>query len=106
MRRAGQDWIEIYRRLDLPLRTLFEGVPGTAPEPYKAAWTEWRMKYRPRLDDQQMKELAQLQMARATSGQDMEDVLKQVRRGTSTEQIIGRYEPPSPGPSKKAARVE
>jgi hypothetical protein len=103
MRRAGQDWIDVYRKLGLPLKSLFEGVPGTAPEPYKAAWTEWRMKYRPVLDDQQMKDLALLQMARATSGEEMADVLKQVRKGTTTEQIIGRYEPPSPAPSPSAA---
>ena len=102
MRRAGEDWIEIYRKLDLPLKTLFEGVPGTAPEPYRAAWTEWRMKYRPQLDDQQMKELALLQMARATSGEEMETVLKQVRKGATTEQIIARYEPPSPSASPSA----
>jgi hypothetical protein len=102
MRRSGQDWIEVYRKLQLPLKPLFEGVPGTAPEPYKAAWTEWRMKYRPELDDQQMKELAQLQMARAMSGEEMETVLKQVRKGTRTEQIIARYEPPAPSASPSA----
>lgn len=109
MRRAGQDWTSIYRQLGLPLKTLFEGVPGPAPEPYKAAWTEWRMKYRPQLDDQQMRDLALLQMARETSGDDMADVLKQVRRGTSPEQMIARYEPPAPAReerSKKTARVE
>jgi hypothetical protein len=103
MRRSGQDWIEIYRKLDLPLKPLFEGVPGTAPEPYKAAWTEWRMKFRPQLDDQQMRDLAVLQMARQTSGEDMEAVLKQVRRGTTPEQIVARWEPPSPGPAAAAA---
>jgi hypothetical protein len=103
MRRAGMDWIEVYRKLDLPLKPLFEGVPGTAPEPYKAAWTEWRMKYRPQLDDQQMKELALLQLARAMSGEEMDKVLKQVRKGTTTEQIIARYEAPSPSPSPEKA---
>ena len=102
MRRGGSDWIEIYRKLDLPLKPLFEGVPGTAPEPYKAAWTEWRMKYRPELDDQQMKDLALLQMARATSGEEMGAIFKRVRKGTTPEQIIARYEPPSPSPSPAA----
>lgn len=102
MRRGGADWIEIYRKLDLPLKPLFEGVPGTAPEPYKAAWTEWRMKYRPELDDQQMKDLALLQMARATSGEEMGAIFKRVRKGATPEQIIARYEPPSPSPSPAA----
>ena len=102
MRRSGQDWIDVYRKLGLPLKPLFEGVPGTAPDPYKAAWTEWRMKYRPVLDDQQMKELALLQLARATSGEEMAEVLKRVRKGTTPEQIIARYEPPSPSPSPAA----
>ena len=106
MRRSGMDWIEVYRKLGLPLKPLFEDVPGTAPEPYKAAWTEWRMKYRPELDDQQMKELALLQLARATSGEEMAGVLKQVRKGTTTEQIIARYEPPSPPASPSALAGE
>ena len=106
MRRAGQDWIDIYRKLDLPLKALFEGVPGTAPEPYKASWTEWRMKYRPVLDDQQMKDLALLQMARAMSGEEMADVLKKVRKGTTPEQIIARYEPPAESPSPAAAALK
>ena len=100
-----RDLIEIYRDLKLPLKPLFEGVPGTAPEPYKAAWIEWRMKYRPELADEQMKELALLQMARATSGGEMDAVLKQVRKGTTPEQIIARYEPASPSPSPASDRA-
>ena len=96
MRGAGKEWIEVYRELELPLKALFEGVPGTAPEPYKAAWTEWRMKYRPQLDDDQMRALGVLQMTRRVSGEDVDKILKQVRRGTTPEQVIARAEPDSP----------
>lgn len=102
MRRAGEDWIEIYRQYKLPLKALFEEVHGTAPEPYRAAWTEWRMKYRPQLDDDQMRALAELQMAREMSGQDVEQILKQVRKGASIEQVVARAAPPSPSPSPVA----
>jgi hypothetical protein len=103
MRRAGKDWIEVYRELELPLKPLFEDVPGTAPEPYKAAWTEWRMKYRPALDDDQMRELAVLQMAREISGEEMAVVLKRIRRGATAEQVIARAAPRSPKASPTAA---
>lgn len=106
LRRAGKDWIEIYRDFKLPLKRLFEDVPGTAPEPYRAAWTEWRMKYRPELDDEQMRELAVLQMARQISGEDMEDVLKQIRRGTTARQVIALAAPPSPAASATGAADE
>ncbi|HET8645029.1 MAG TPA: hypothetical protein VFO85_06045 [Vicinamibacteria bacterium] len=102
LRRSGQEWIEIYRKFKLPLKPLFEGVTGTAPEPYRAAWMEWRMKYRPALDDDQMRELALLQMAQKMSGDDMETVLKKVRRGSTTEQLIARAAPEGP-PASPAA---
>lgn len=49
--RRGKDgaWIEVMRKAGVKLNVLFEGVQGTFPEPYKASWTEWRMKYRPEL---------------------------------------------------------
>ena len=53
-RRAGKGWLDIYRQHGLQLKDLFQDVHGTAPEPYKSAWIEWRMKYRPELDDDQM----------------------------------------------------
>lgn len=106
MRRSGKDWIEIYRDFKLPLKALFEDVPGTAPEPYRAAWTEWRMKYRPQLDNDQMRELAVLQMARDISGEAMETVLKQIRKGATAEQVIARASPPSPEASPTAAADE
>ena len=104
-RRAGQEWIDIYRKLDLPLKPLFEGVTGTAPEPYKAAWVEWRSKYRPVLDDQQMRELAELQMAHQISGDEVADVLKQVRKGATVEQVIARADPaPEASPTAVAGK--
>jgi hypothetical protein len=96
LRRGGKDWIDIYRQLKLPLKPLFEDVPGTSPQPYQAAWTEWRMKYRPELDDEQMRALAELQMARQISGEDSEAIFKQLRKGATIEQVIARAAPESP----------
>ena len=105
LRRSGKDWIDIYRQFKMPLKPLFEGVPGTAPQPYQAAWTEWRMKYRPQLDDDQMRALVELQMAREISGEEMPEVFKQIHKGATTEQIIARAAPASPtgAPSASAA---
>jgi hypothetical protein len=96
LRRSGKDWIDIYRQLKLPLKPLFEDVPGTSPQPYQAAWTEWRMKYRPELDDEQMRALAELQVARQISGDDSAAIFKQLRKGATIEQVIARAAPESP----------
>jgi hypothetical protein len=103
LRRGGKGWIDIYRQFKMPLKPLFEGVPGTAPQPYQAAWTEWRMKYRPELDDDQMRALVELQMAREISGEEMPEVFKQIHKGATTEQIIARAAPASRELSASAA---
>ena len=70
------DWIEVMRKSDIKLAVLFEGVEGRFPEPYKASWTEWRMKYRPELSDDQIRELVFLQLAHKISGRPMAELVK------------------------------
>ncbi len=70
------DWIEVMRKSGVKLNVLFEGVEGRFPEPYKASWTEWRMKYRPELTDDQIRELVFLQLAHRISGRPMAELVK------------------------------
>lgn len=70
------DWIDVMRKSGLKLNVLFEGVQGSFPEPYKASWTEWRMKYRPELTDDQIRELVFLQLAHRISGRPMAELVK------------------------------
>jgi hypothetical protein len=76
--RRGKDgeWIEVMRKAGVKLNVLFEGVQGSFPEPYKASWTEWRMKYRPELADDQIRELVFLQLAHRISGKPVKDLVR------------------------------
>jgi hypothetical protein len=70
------DWIEVMRKSGLKLNVLFEDVTGSFPEPYRASWTEWRMKYRPELTDEQIRELVFLQLAHEISGRPMKELVR------------------------------
>ena len=82
LRKSGLGWAEVRQKLGLPLKALFTGVTGTVPEPYKRAWTEWRMKYRPTITDQQVRELSLLQLAHQVTGEPVADIAKKHDRGT------------------------
>jgi hypothetical protein len=69
-------WIDVIRKTGMKLNVLFEGVEGRFPEPYKASWTEWRMKYRPELTDDQVRELVFLQLAHKITGRPMAELVK------------------------------
>jgi hypothetical protein len=69
-------WLEVMKKAGIKLNVLFAGVEGTFPEPYKASWTEWRMKYRPELSDEQVRELAFLQLAHRISGRPMKELAR------------------------------
>ena len=69
-------WLEVMKKAGIKLNVLFAGVEGTFPEPYKASWTEWRMKYRPELSDEQIRELTFLQLAHRISGRPMKELAK------------------------------
>ena len=70
------DWIDVMRKSGVKLNVLFEGVEGRFPEPYKASWTEWRMKYKPELTDEQIRELVFLQIAHSVSGRPMAELVR------------------------------
>ena len=70
------DWIEVMRKSGIKLNVLFDGVTGSFPEPYRASWTEWRMKYKPELSDDQIRELVFLQLAHRISERPMADLVK------------------------------
>lgn len=112
MRTSGLGWAEVRQKLGLPLKALFAGVTGTVPEPYKRAWTEWRMKYKPRITDQQVRELSLLQLAHQITGQPAADIAKKHDRGTLPQTIIARHRAaPQPeaaggGEAKKDARQD
>lgn len=93
------DWIEVMRKSDIKLATLFEGVEGRFPEPYKASWTEWRMKYRPELSDDQIRELVFLQLAHKITGRPMAELVK---TPTMPLEVLAQGKP-SPKPETAAA---
>jgi hypothetical protein len=95
------DWIEVLRKSDLKLNVLFEGVEGRFPEPYKASWTEWRMKYRPELTDDQIRELVFLQLAHKISGRPIAELVK---TPTLPIEVLAQGKPsPRPEAAAKAA---
>ena len=77
MRKAKDgEWLQVMRKAGIKLNVLFEDVEGSFPDPYKASWTEWRMKYRPELADEQIRELVFLQLAHRISGRPMKELVK------------------------------
>jgi hypothetical protein len=96
------DWIDVMRKSDLKLAVLFEGVEGRFPDPYRASWTEWRMKYRPELSDDQIRELVFLQLAHKVTGRPIAELVK---TPTLPMEVLAAGKP-SPNPvaeAKKAA---
>lgn len=95
------EWLQVLRKAGIKLNVLFEGVEGTFPEPYKASWTEWRMKYRPELADEQIRELVFLQLAHRISGRPMKELVKSP---TLPMEVLAMGKPkPKPGAEEKAA---
>ena len=115
--RKGKDgeWLQVLRKAGIKLNVLFEGVEGTFPEPYKASWTEWRMKYRPELSDDQIRELVFLQLAHRISGRPMKELVKspavpmevlamgKPKPKPDAEEKAAAKDEPEPAPRKKAA---
>ena len=99
----SHDWIEIMRANKLNLNVLFEGVEGSFPDPYKASWTEWRMKYRPELTDDQIRELVFLQLAHEISGRPMKELVK---TPTLPVEVLAMGKPVKKDEPKKAAKAD
>jgi hypothetical protein len=100
----NHDWIEVMRANKVNLNVLFEGVEGSFPEPYKASWTEWRMKYRPEFTDEQIRELVFLQLAHEISGRPMKEL---VRTPTLPLEVLAMGKPEKKEePAAKAAKAK
>ena len=97
------DWIEVMRKSGVKLNVLFEGVEGRFPEPYKASWTEWRMKYRPALTDDQIRELVFLQLAHRVSGRPMAEL---VRTPTLPMEVLALGKPSPKAEAAAKAKAE
>ena len=107
LRKSNRYWLDVLTKAGLKPKVLFEGVEGRFPEPYKAAWIEYRMKRVPELSDEQVRELVLLQTAHRVSGQPLEDIVKGAARGRTPETILAKARPAeegaSPGPVKPSA---
>ena len=99
LRKSERFWLDVMNKTGVKPAVLFEGVQGKFPEPYKAAWIEYRMKFRPEFTDEQIRELVLLQMAHRVSGQPMEDIAKGTTKGKTPEMILARQRKPSPDAS-------
>jgi hypothetical protein len=105
LRRSGLTWLEMMQKLKMPLKPLFEDVNGKMPSPYKEAWMEFRMKYRPDLGDDQIHDLMLLQMAHRISGRSVEDLVKAQTKGHPPETILAMGIPSDkPSPEEKKAK--
>jgi hypothetical protein len=96
LRKSERFWLDVMNKTGVKPAVLFEGVHGKFPEPYKAAWIEYRMKFRPEFTDEQIRELVLLQMAHRVSGQPMEEIAKGVAKGKTPEMVLAKYKAPSP----------
>lgn len=95
------DWIEVMRKSGIKLNVLFEDVSGSFPEPYRASWTEWRMKYKPELSDDQIRELVFLQLAHKVTGRPVADLVK---TPTLPMEVLAAGKP-SPNPEAEARKA-
>lgn len=96
LRKSERFWLDVMNKTGLKPAVLFEGVQGKFPEPYKAAWIEYRMKFRPEFSDEQIRDLVLLQIAHRVSGQPMEDIARGTTKGKTPEMILARQRKASP----------
>jgi hypothetical protein len=105
LRKAERFWLDVMNKTGVKPAVLFEGVQGKFPEPYKSAWIEYRMKFRPEFTDEQIRELVLLQIAHRVSGQPMEEIAKGVAKGKTPEIILARAAM-KPGPDASPAPLK
>jgi hypothetical protein len=103
LRKSSRYWLDVLTKSGLKPKVLFEGVEGKFPEPYKAAWIEYRMKRVPELSDEQVRQLVLLQTAQRVSGQPLEEIVKASAKGRTPEMILARA--PEPGASASPAKA-
>jgi hypothetical protein len=105
LRKSERFWLDVMNKTGVKPAVLFEGVQGKFPEPYKAAWIEYRMKFRPELSDEQIRELVLLQIAQRVSGQPMEEIAKGTTKGRTPEMVLAKAAR-KPSPDASAAPLK
>lgn len=105
LRKSERFWLDVMNKTGVKPAVLFEGVQGKFPEPYKAAWIEYRMKFRPELSDEQIRELVLLQIAHRVSGQPMDEIAKGVPKGKTPEMILAKMKKPTPDASAEPVKA-
>jgi hypothetical protein len=106
LRKSERFWLDVMNKTGVKPKVLFEGVQGKFPEPYKAAWIEYRMKFRPEFTDEQVRELVLLQIAHRVTGQSMEDLARATAKGRTPEMVLARGRPsPEASTPVKAAET-
>jgi hypothetical protein len=105
LRKSERFWLDVMNKTGVKPAVLFEGVQGKFPEPYKAAWIEYRMKFRPELSDEQIRELVLLQIAHRVSGQPMDEIARGVPKGKTPEVILAKVKKPSPDASAEPVKA-
>jgi len=105
LRKSERFWLDVMNKTGVKPAVLFEGVQGKFPEPYKAAWIEYRMKFRPELSDEQIRELVLLQIAQRVSGQPMEEIARGTTKGKTPEMVLAKAAK-KPSPDASAAPLK
>jgi hypothetical protein len=106
LRKSERFWLDVMNKTGVKPKVLFEGVQGKFPEPYKAAWIEYRMKFRPEFSDEQVRQLVLLQTAHRVTGQPMEDLARGAAKGRPPEMVLAKGRPsPEPSTPVKAAET-
>ena len=105
LRKSERFWLDVMNKTGVKPKVLFEGVEGKFPEPYKAAWIEYRMKFRPEFSDEQVRDLVLLQTAHRVTGQPIADIAKAAGKGRPPEVLLSKNRP-SPEPSAPAKAAE
>jgi hypothetical protein len=105
LRKSERFWLDVMNKTGVKPKVLFEGVEGKFPEPYKAAWIEYRMKFRPEFSDEQVRELVLLQTAHRVTGQPIADIARAAGKGRPPEVLLAKGRP-SPEPSAAAKAAE
>jgi hypothetical protein len=106
LRKSERFWTDVMNKTGVKPKVLFEGVEGKFPEPYKAAWIEYRMKFRPEFSDEQVLDLVLLQTAHRVTGQPIAEIAKASSKGKTPEMILAKGRPsPEPSAATKAAEA-
>jgi hypothetical protein len=105
LKKESRYWLDVLTKAGLKPKVLFEGVEGKFPEPYKAAWIEYRMKRVPELTDEQVRQLVLLQTAHRVSGLSMEEIVTGGARGRTPEALLARARPPEPAAGEGGVRA-